>query len=220
MAKLPRAPDLARLSRLDPVLIALAPGQLLYRVYSRGGSYPTHWNAFRHFGPLSRFDHHLPDRHGNPVLQTCGMLYAATDVATAVAEFFERNRRRVNRIGASPGWSPSRCTARCACSTSRTISPSVRAPHRNSRRGRIPMHRTGRGVLRRLPGHSRRLLQVVANRTALHRALRAGPKRRHFPTSAKVSPRFGRSRPAGCTAQRRRGDRLYATLNAGQKRHR
>ena len=97
MAKLPRAPDLARLSQLDPALIALAPGQLLYRVYSRGGSYPTHWNAFRHFGPLSRVDHHLPDRHGDPVLQTCGILYAATDVATTVAEFFERNRRRVNR---------------------------------------------------------------------------------------------------------------------------
>ena len=102
MAKLPWAPDLARLSQLDPTLITLAPGQLLYRVYSRGGSYPARWNAFRHFGPLSRFDHHLPDRHGNPVLQTCGILYAATDVATAVAEFFERNRRRVNRYRRQP----------------------------------------------------------------------------------------------------------------------
>ena len=102
MAKLPRAPDLARLSRLDPALIAVAPGQLLYRVYSRGGAYPTHWNAFRRFGPLSRFDHHLPDRQGDPVRQSRGILYAATDVATAVAEFFERNRRRVNRFRRQP----------------------------------------------------------------------------------------------------------------------
>ena len=102
MAKLPRAPDLARLSQLDPALITLAPGQLLYRVYSRGGSYPTHWNAFRHFGPLSRFDHHLPDRRGDPVLQTRGILCAATDVATAVTECFERNRRRANRYRRQP----------------------------------------------------------------------------------------------------------------------
>ena len=102
MAKLPRAPDLARLSRLDPALITMAPGQLLYRVYWRGGAYPTHWNAFRCFGPLSRFDHHLPDGQGDPVLQGCGILYAATDIATAVAECFERNRRRVNRFRRQP----------------------------------------------------------------------------------------------------------------------
>lgn len=67
---------------------------------------------------LSRFDHHLSDRQGDPVLQSSGTLYAATDVATAVAEFFERNRRRgacvlcigrrrrqvapVDRIGGAP----------------------------------------------------------------------------------------------------------------------
>lgn len=102
MAKLPRAPDLARLSRLDPALITVVPGQLLFRVYWRGGAYSTHWNAFRHYGPLSRFDHHLPDGQGDPVLQSRGILYAATDIATAVAECFERNRRRVNRFRRQP----------------------------------------------------------------------------------------------------------------------
>ena len=72
-------------------------GLRLHRIYARGGRYPTLWNAFRHIGPLSRFDHHLPRSSGRPSLQARGILYAATDVPTAAAEFFQRNRR-VNRM--------------------------------------------------------------------------------------------------------------------------
>ena len=102
MAKLPRRPDLDRLRAAEPSLTTVASGQLLHRIYERGGDHPTRWSAFRHYGPLSRFDHHSADEHGSPSFQKRGILYAATDVATAVAEFFQRNRRRVNRTRRQP----------------------------------------------------------------------------------------------------------------------
>ena len=96
MAKLPRAPDLSRLRDTEPSLTTIA-GLQLHRIYERGGSYPTLWNTFRYIGPLSRFDQHLAsDRGGRPSFQARGILYAATDVPAAVAEFFQRNRR-INR---------------------------------------------------------------------------------------------------------------------------
>ncbi len=102
MAKLPRRPDLDRLRATRASLIPVPAGQLLHRVYLRGGDHPTYWNAFRHYGPLSRFDHHLVDKTGDAFLQERGIIYAATDVPTAVAEFFQRNRRRINRIRRQP----------------------------------------------------------------------------------------------------------------------
>ena len=102
MAKLPRRPDPDRLRATEPRLTTVASGQLLHHIYERGGDHPTRWSAFRHYGPLSRFDHHLVEDHGSPSLQERGILYAATDVATAVAEFFQRNRRRVNRTRRQP----------------------------------------------------------------------------------------------------------------------
>ena len=102
MAKLPREPDPDRLRGTKPSLKAIASGRRLHRVYRRGGDHPTLWNAFRHYGPLSRFDHHLVDNRSAPSLQERGILYAAADVPTAVAEFFQRNRRRVNRTRHQP----------------------------------------------------------------------------------------------------------------------
>jgi len=87
MAKLPREPDLDRLRAAEPNLINLGSEQLLHRIYNRGGGHPTLWNSFRYYGPLSRFDHHLVDNHGDPCLQERGIFYAATDVPTTVAEF-------------------------------------------------------------------------------------------------------------------------------------
>ncbi len=60
------------------------------------------WNIFRRYGPLSRFDHHLADDRGDPFSQERGILYAAADVPTAVAEFFQLNQRRVNRTRRRP----------------------------------------------------------------------------------------------------------------------
>jgi len=102
MAKLPREPDVERLRSTQPSLITIGPDRPLHRVYYRGGPHPTLWNTFRRFGPLSRFDHHLVDDRGDPLLQDRGILYATTDVPTALAEFFQRNRRRVNRTRNQP----------------------------------------------------------------------------------------------------------------------
>lgn len=52
------------------------------------------WNTFRTFGPLqtARFDHHLLNEHGEPRLQDRGIYYAAVEIATALAEFFQDTR--------------------------------------------------------------------------------------------------------------------------------
>ena len=102
MAKLPRAPDTERLVAAQPTVVTLGPDQPLFRIYKRGGEHPTLWNQFRQFGPLSRFDHHLPNKENEPYLQNRGVLYAASDLPTAVAEFFQHTRRRINRFDQSP----------------------------------------------------------------------------------------------------------------------
>lgn len=96
MAKLPRAPDAARLRDTAPSVKTIS-GLRLHRLYERGGRYPTLWNAFRHIGPVSRFDHHARSADDRPTDQSRGILYAAADMPTAFAEFFQRNRR-INRF--------------------------------------------------------------------------------------------------------------------------
>lgn len=82
-------PDISRFPDLDRRHIArILAGTLLGRIHSQGGSHPTRWNDFRHWGPTnSRFDHHPapprthPDRSvlyvaprlagRGPVLRTC-----------------------------------------------------------------------------------------------------------------------------------------------------
>ena len=97
MAKLPRTPDLARLRDTAPSLRVVG-GIRLHRIYERGGAFPTLWNAFRHVGPLSRFDHHLG--LGSDAAEPRGTLYAAADIPTAVAEFFQATRQ-INRTPAA-----------------------------------------------------------------------------------------------------------------------
>ena len=102
MSKLPEKPDLDRLRDTPPSLITVGPSLPLHRIYKRGGDYPTLWNTFRQFGPLTRFDHHLINENNEPYTQTRGILYAASDVPTAIAEYFQRNRRRINRFRHRP----------------------------------------------------------------------------------------------------------------------
>lgn len=97
MAKLPQEPDLDRLLAIKPSIKILDPNQVFHRIYKRGSDFPTSWNTFRYFGPLSRFDHQLVNEQQRPVLQTRGILYAASDIPTAFAESFQYNRRHVNR---------------------------------------------------------------------------------------------------------------------------
>lgn len=103
MAKLPREPDLARLRGLEPTLITLPTGSEFHRIYFRGGRHPTRWNAFRYFGPTaSRFDHHLPDAHGNGYVQARGVMYVADHILTSLAEVFQHQRRTIQRWRGDP----------------------------------------------------------------------------------------------------------------------
>lgn len=101
MPKLPGSPDLARLAELTPEVVTLGTGTLLHRIYFKGGDHSTTWNQFRTFGPRSRFDHHQRDAVGDPCEQGRGVLYAARDVPTALAETFQR-RRRIDRTNRQP----------------------------------------------------------------------------------------------------------------------
>lgn len=89
MAKFPEPPSAAELARIRPDHLPLPAGTRLYRIFSRSGSHPSYWNAFRAFGPTtSRFDHHcLPQG-----LQNRRVLYAALSLGTCVAEVFQALR--------------------------------------------------------------------------------------------------------------------------------
>jgi hypothetical protein len=96
MAKLPNPGNPLPL----PAQTVLArTGDLYWRIYTRGAPYPSRWDEFRRYGPLltARFDHHAPP----PSVKTQAILYAAAEVATTVAEFFQ-STRRINRSRRSP----------------------------------------------------------------------------------------------------------------------
>lgn len=86
MAKLPAPP--AKLT-LAPAVAILPAGTRLFRIYRAAGPHPAAWNGMRHFGPTPvRFDHHDPP----PRVQAKGILYAAADVVTCLAEVFQATR--------------------------------------------------------------------------------------------------------------------------------
>jgi len=86
MAKLPEPPDPLLVEARTKVLPA---GTALCRIYFRGGIHPGSWSQFRFFGPTqSRFDHHDPP----PSPQAKGILYAAGDPTTCLAEVFQATR--------------------------------------------------------------------------------------------------------------------------------
>lgn len=94
MAKLPGSPGVERMREAGAEEVFIPSGTLLFRLYFRGGEYPGIWSGFRSFGPLesARFDHHpLPcGEHSDS-----GILYAASEVKTCVAEVFQ-NKRNIN----------------------------------------------------------------------------------------------------------------------------
>ncbi|HEX5416306.1 MAG TPA: RES family NAD+ phosphorylase [Chloroflexota bacterium] len=86
MARLPLPPPANQLARVAADLIVLPAGTELWRIYPRGGAYPTTWQAFRGYGPLAmRFDHHDSPPHE----QTRKVYYAAESILTCVAEVFQ-----------------------------------------------------------------------------------------------------------------------------------
>lgn len=93
MPKFPEPPPAEELESYAPEIEDLTEGSLLFRLYKRGGSHPTHWNSFRKFGPLNgRFDPHLPGPEGRAQEQDRSVLYCASNGVTCIAEFFQDTR--------------------------------------------------------------------------------------------------------------------------------
>ena len=82
---------------ITPEDIRLHQG-LLWRIHRTAGEYPSAWNDFRSYGPLTtmRWDPHPGSVGEHP---GHGVLYTATDLRTAVAEVFQ-TQRRVDPMGA------------------------------------------------------------------------------------------------------------------------
>lgn len=96
MAKFPEPPDVEVLRQLTPQTLQLQAGTVCSRIFFVGGEWPTRWNRFRQIGPgAGRFDHHLPDTHGQPHDQARGIMYLATGdraIPTCLAEVFQLTR--------------------------------------------------------------------------------------------------------------------------------
>jgi hypothetical protein len=104
MAKFPWPPsvEVLRDLRRDEDIVAIAPLTGLSRIYLAGGRYPSHWNDFRTVGPVAaaRFDPHPPTADGEPVdVPGCGVLYAAVELQTCLAESFQASRVVDRRTG-------------------------------------------------------------------------------------------------------------------------
>lgn len=98
MPKFPEPPPADTLARIPAELRELLAGEILWRLYFRGGRHPTFWDAFRAFGPTgARFDHHLPP----PRIQLRRILYGALQGPTCVAEVFQ-NTRVIDRAARDP----------------------------------------------------------------------------------------------------------------------
>ena len=97
MAKFPEPPPAGELAKIPPALKVLLAGTILFRLYFRRGKHPVSWNTFRSYGPVesSRFDHHLSPGHGR------GILYAAEDIGTCLAEVFQKSRQ-IDRTSQEP----------------------------------------------------------------------------------------------------------------------
>lgn len=104
--KVPRQPS-GPLVREPSDLVTVQP--VLWRIHRTLGDHVLPWDGFRTFGPISsaRFDPHPspPGKHPE-----CGVLYAAQDLATSVAEVFQTTRQ-ANTVTGAPrltSWTPTR----------------------------------------------------------------------------------------------------------------
>ena len=92
MPKLPNPPGPEDLGSISAEIVVLAAGTLLFRIYFRGGEHPRGWDEFRSFGPLAsaRFDHHPGEERR--FHEGHGILYAASQIKSCVAEVFQEKR--------------------------------------------------------------------------------------------------------------------------------
>jgi hypothetical protein len=90
--KLPDRPDPAVLAASNPEIHTVPTSAVLWRIHRTTGPHVMAWNELRRFGPIStcRFDPH-PD--GPPRQHPgVGVLYAAGDLPTALAEVYHTTR--------------------------------------------------------------------------------------------------------------------------------
>ncbi|WP_347352226.1 RES family NAD+ phosphorylase [Intrasporangium sp.] len=66
--------------------------ELLWRIHKTSGPHPSRWDEYRTHGPLTKMRW---DPHPLPVglHADCGVIYASTDLRTAVAEVFQSTKR-------------------------------------------------------------------------------------------------------------------------------
>lgn len=108
-AKLPPHPP-ADLSDRNPAWYSWPVTRPLWHVANTSGSFATRFGAMRSFGPLAsaRFDPHPPPPRDHPIER---VLYAATDLVTALAERFQNGREIRCRQPSEPivySWMPTR----------------------------------------------------------------------------------------------------------------
>jgi hypothetical protein len=98
LPKFPEPSPAAALAEVPPEIRELVAGEVLWRLYFRGGRHPTFWNTFRSFGPTgARFDHQVPP----PRLQVRRILYGALEGPTCIAEVFQ-DTRVIDRAARDP----------------------------------------------------------------------------------------------------------------------
>jgi hypothetical protein len=91
VVKFPDPPAAGGLAaRLPAEVTSLPAGEVLWRIYCRGGQHPSGWRDFRRWGPVrnGRYDHHAEP----PREQRRGILYTAVHIPTCLAEVFQDSR--------------------------------------------------------------------------------------------------------------------------------
>jgi len=87
--KFPDPPHPDALRKVSPDTKIIPAGTNIWRIYFKGGDYPTKWNTFRAFGPVDgRFDHHLIPKR----TQSRKILYGSARGLTCFAEVFQKSR--------------------------------------------------------------------------------------------------------------------------------
>jgi len=92
----PSASELRQIGTRDDELRRIDTSETYWRVHRTEGGHVLAWDAFRHFGPVLRFDPHPPPRSHYP---DRAVWYGASTPGTALAEAFQVDRTIDRRNG-------------------------------------------------------------------------------------------------------------------------
>ena len=92
----PSASELRQIGIRDDELRRIDTSETYWRVHRTEGGHVLAWDAFRHFGPVLRFDPHPPPRSHYP---DRAVWYGASTPGTALAEAFQVDRTIDRRNG-------------------------------------------------------------------------------------------------------------------------